>query len=117
MHRPYDYATFFCTLGFVVANLFGLLLWTFGLFRTGFWFFYVLILSALAGVALSAINVIVYYDPQFMPRLLGAPGFALFFYVYTWLLLFNFVISLVGSAFMVRWICRAQLKGNHGPVV
>lgn len=117
MHRPIDYATFFCTVGFVIANLFGLALWLFGLFRTGLWFFYVLIFSALAGVVLSMINVIVYYDPQFMPRLLGAPGFAFFFYVYIWLLLFNFVLSLIGSTFIVRWICTARQAHDHGPVV
>jgi hypothetical protein len=97
--------------------LFRLALWLFGLFRTGLWFFYVLIFSALAGVLLSVINVIVYYDPQFMPRLLGAPGFAFFFYVYIWLLLFNFVLSLIGSTFIVRWICPARQAHDHGPVV
>ena len=86
------------------------------LFRTGLWFFYVLIFSALAGVILSAINVIVYYDPQFVPRLLGAPGFALFFYAYIWLLLFNFVVSLIGSALTVRWICRVRQAGDHANV-
>jgi hypothetical protein len=90
-----------------------LVLWFFGLLRTGLGFFYILILSGFVGVALSAINVIVYYDPHFMPRLLGAWGFAIFFYVYTWLLLVNFIVSLIGSAFMVRWICRARPANDH----
>jgi hypothetical protein len=105
--RPNDYITFFCTAGFVVAHLFGLALWLFGLFQTRLSFFYVLIVAALLGVALSAINVVVYYDPKLMPSLLGPPGFALFFYWYIWLLLFQFVLSLVGLSIMVRRFSRA----------
>ncbi len=105
--RPYDYITFFCTVGFVVAHLFGLALWLFGLFQTRLSFFYVLIVAALLGVALSAINVVVYYDPKLMPSLLGPRGFALFFYWYIWLLLFQFVLSLVGLSIMVRRFSRA----------
>jgi hypothetical protein len=104
--RPYDYITFFCTVGFVTAHLFSLALWTFGLFQTRLRFFYVLIGSALLGIVLSTLNVLVYYDPRFMPGLLGPRGFALFFYCYIWLLLFQFVLSLIGVMIMVRWICR-----------
>jgi hypothetical protein len=64
--RPHDYITFFCTLAFVVAHLFSLALWSFGLFRTGLAFFYILIVAALFGLALSVINVFVYYSPQLM---------------------------------------------------
>ena len=105
--RPYDYITLFCTVGFVVAHLFGLALWLFGLFQTRLSFFYVLIVAALLGVALSAINVVVYYDPKLMPSLLGPRGFALFFYWYIWLLLFQFALSLVGLSIMVRRFSRA----------
>ena len=77
--RPYDYITFFCTVGFVAAHLFSLALWIFGLFQTGLRFFYMLIVSALLGIILSTLNVLVYYDPRFMPGLLGPRGFALFF--------------------------------------
>jgi hypothetical protein len=105
--RPHDYITFFCTGGFVIANLFSLVLWVFGLFRTGLRFFYLLIVSALLGVALSAINVFIYYDPQFMPGLLGPRVFIVFFYCYIWLLLFQFVLSLIGATFMVRYISRS----------
>ena len=105
--RPYDYITFFCTVGFVVAHLFALALWLFGLFQTRLSFFYVLIVAALLGVALSAINVVVYYDPKLMPSLLGPRGFALFFYWYIWLLLFQFVLSLVGLSIMVGRFSKA----------
>ena len=105
--RPYDYITFFCTVGFVVAHLFGLALWLFGLFQTRLSFFYILIVAALLGVALSAINIVVYYDPKLMPSLLGPAGFALFFYWYIWLLLFQFVLSLVGLSIMVGRFSKA----------
>jgi hypothetical protein len=84
-----------------------LALWLFGLFQTRLSFFYVLIVAALLGVALSAVNVVVYYDPKLMPSLLGPGGFSLFFYWYIWLLLFQFVLSLVGLSIMVRRFCRA----------
>jgi hypothetical protein len=105
--RPYDYITFSCTVGFVVAHLFALALWLFGLFQMRLSFFYILIVAALLGVALSAINVVVYYDPKLMPSLLGPGGFALFFYCYIWLLLFQFVLSLVGLSIMVGRFSRA----------
>jgi hypothetical protein len=83
MPRPHDYITFFCTTGFVIANLFGLALWVFGLLQTRLRFFYLLIVSALFAVALSTINVLVYYDPKLMPGLFGAGRFcALFLLVY-----------------------------------
>ena len=107
VHRPHDYITFFCTVGFVIAHLFGLALWVFALFQTRLRFFYLLVVSALLGVTLSTINVLVYYDPRFMPGLLGPRGFTLFFYWYIWLLLFQFVLSLIGATIIVRWICRA----------
>jgi hypothetical protein len=115
--RPHDYITFFCTVGFVIANLFGLALWVFGLFRTGLRFFYLLIVSALLGVALSTINVFIYYDPQFMPGLLGPRVFVVFFYCYIWLLLFQFVLSLIGATFMVRWMSRALTTHDEHPKV
>ena len=107
--RPYDYITFSCTIGFVIAHLFSLVLWMFGLFQTRLRFFYVLIVSALLGIVLSTINVLVYYDPKLMPQILGPRGFALFFYWYIWLLLFQFVLSLIGATIMVRWICGANV--------
>jgi len=55
---------------------------------------------------LSAINVIVYYDPKLLSSLLGPRGFALFFYWYIWLLLFQFVLSLGGLSIMVRRFSR-----------
>ena len=104
--RPYDYITFFCTTGFVIAHLFSLALWMFGLFKTRLRFFYVLIVSAILGIVLSTINVLVYYDPKFMPELFGPRGFVVFFYWYIWLLLFQFVLSLIGVTIMVRSLCR-----------
>ncbi len=106
---PYDYITFFCTVGFVTAHLFSLALWMFGLFQTRLRFFYILVVSALLGIVLSTINVLVYYDPKLMPQILGPRGFALFFYWYIWLLLFQFVLSLIGATIMVRWICGANV--------
>jgi hypothetical protein len=106
--RPYDYITFSCTIGFVIAHLVSLALWMFGLFQTRLRFFYVLIVSAVLGIVLSTINVLVYYDPKLMPQILGPRGFALFFYWYIWLLLFQFVLSLIGATIMVRWICGAN---------
>ena len=102
MPQPYNYITFFCTVGFVIAHLFGLGLWLFGLFQTRLSFFYVLIAAAVLGLVLSATNVAIYYDPKFMPSLLGPRGFALFFYWYIWLLLFQFVLSLIGLTIMVQ---------------
>jgi len=61
-------------------------------------------------VALSAINVVVYYDPKFDASLLGPGGFALFFYWYIWLLLFQFVLSLVGLSIMVSTILQGAIE-------
>ena len=102
MPQPYDYITFFCTVGFVIAYLFGVGLWLFGLFQTRLSFFYVLIVAAVLGLVLSVTNVAIYYDPKFMPSLLGPRGFELFFYWYIWLLLFQYVLSLIGLTIMVR---------------
>ena len=110
MLQPRDWVTFLCTIGFVIAQLFGLALWLFGLFRTRLSFFYIIIVAALLGLALNIMNVFVYYDPQLMPSLLGERGFAVFFYSYIWLLLFQFVMGLIGLTFMVRWICRATQR-------
>ena len=110
MLHPHDWITFLCTLGFVIAQLFGVALWLLGLFRTRLSFFYILIISGLLGLALSTINVFVYYDPQLMPSLLGQRGFVVFFYSYIWLLLFQFVVGLIASTIMVRWICRASQR-------
>ena len=104
--RPDDYITFLCALGLVLAYLFALALWAYGIFRTGLSFFYILIFSALLGLVLSAINVVVYYDPRFMPGFLGSHGFTRFFYCYIWLLLIHVVIGLIGATMMVRWILR-----------
>jgi len=79
----------------------------FGLFQTRLRFFYILIVSAVLGIGLSTINVLIYYDPKVMPELLGPHGFAVLFYCYIWLVLFQFVLSLIGVTIMVRWICRA----------
>ena len=65
-----------------------------------------LIVSAILGIVLSTINVLVYYDPKFMPELFGPRGFVVFFYWYIWLLLFQFVLSLIGVTIMVRSLCR-----------
>jgi hypothetical protein len=92
----------------VIAHSFAVALWMFGLFRTGLRFFYVLIFAALLGLVLALINVVVYYDPHFMPQLLGARGFALFFDCYIWLLLLQFIVSLFGATIMVRWICSVR---------
>ena len=116
MLHPHDWITFLCTVGFVIGHFFGLALWVFGLFRTRLSFFYILILAALLGLGLSAINVLVYYDPRFMPGLLGQWGFVVFFYWYTWLLLFQFIVSLIGMIIMVRWICRATQAQSHAEV-
>ena len=113
MPRPVDYPAFFCTVGFVIAYLFGLGLWLFGLLRTRFSFFYVLIAAAVLGLVLSVINVVVYYDPKFMPALLGPRGFALFFYWYIWLLLFQFVLSLVGLTILVRRFSSTLSRANE----
>jgi hypothetical protein len=111
--QPYDYITFFCTVGFVIAHLFGLGLWLFGLFQTRLSFFYVLIAAAVLGLVLSATNVAIYYDPKFMPSLLGPRGFALFFYWYIWLLLFQFVLSLIGLTIMVRRFSSTLSSANY----
>jgi hypothetical protein len=111
--RPYDYITFFCTIGFVIAHLFGLGLWLFGLLKTRLSFFYVLIAAAVLGLVLSAINVAIYYDPKFVPSLLGPRGFALFFYWYIWLLLFQFVLSLIGLTIMVWRFSIPPLSTNE----
>jgi hypothetical protein len=117
MPRPQDYITFFCTVGFVIAHLFGVALWSFGLLRTHLAFFYILIVSALLGLGLSVINVFVYYNPQLMPGLLGPRGFAVFFYCYIWLLLFQFVLGLIGATIMIRWISRAlPTREEHSKV-
>jgi hypothetical protein len=51
-----------------------------------------------------------------MPGLLGQRGFVVFFYCYTWLLLFQFIVSLIGLTIMVRWICGAAQGQYHAEV-
>ena len=109
--RPDNYITFFCSLGLVLAYLFASGLWAYGIFRTGLSFFYILIFAASLGLVLSVINVVFYYDPNFMTGFLGPHGFTLFFYCYIWLLLIHLVIGLIGATMMVRWI----LGTTHSP--
>jgi hypothetical protein len=108
MSRPSDLITFSCTIGFVFGQIYSLGLSIFGLFRTGFWFFYIGIFCACLGFILAVVNAALYFDPPFLPQLLGRQLYAFFFYSYIWLLLLNFIISLAAVTIMVRWIAAAQ---------
>lgn len=104
MSRPNDPITFFCTLGFVLVHLSFVGLWTFAIWRTRLWFFYITLLVALGASAISIINVVLYYDPVYVQQLLGRQFYAMFFYSFVWAQLCVSFLGLIGSVLMVRWI-------------
>jgi len=104
MSRPNDLITFFCTIGFVVLHLSFVGVWTFAIWRTRLWFFYIALVVAVCASAISVINVILYYDPVYVPRLLGRQFYAMFFHSFVWAQLSVTLLGLINSLFMVRWI-------------
>src|SRR4051794_21116758 len=107
MSRPDDFATFFCTAGFVILHLFCLGLWMFSIWRTRLWFFYVFLAVELCAVGLSVVSLILYYNPPSIPRLLGRQLYAMFFYSFIWAQLLTGVAGVIGSIFLLRWLFAA----------
>jgi len=113
MSHPYDYPTFLCTVGFIIANAFAVGLWAVALCAIRLRFFWILLVASGLGFLLAVVNCAIYYDPRPMPDLLGSAGFKFFFYCYTWALLLQFVATLVGLTIMVRWIwLRVRPEGG-----
>jgi hypothetical protein len=110
MPPPSDPITFLCTVGFAIAEVFGVGLWTFALFRTGLSVFYIMIVAGVLGFVLSVVNLVLFYNPPFVPQFLGRTAYAPFFYVFIWSQLLSFVLALVGFTLMVRWMCTAQRR-------
>jgi hypothetical protein len=109
-----NWPTVICSLGFLVGNIFALALWSYGLIRTGLWFFYVLVFVAALGTLLAVVNTIIYYNPPFVIHTLGRAVYSLLFYGYIYSLLGNFVLSLICLTAIVRWIHRAQMQLGGG---
>jgi hypothetical protein len=67
-------------------------------------------LAALLFVGISVLNVVLYYNLAFFPRLLGPQLYAMFFYALIWTQLFADVIALIGAALLVRWVLAVHEK-------
>jgi Cu/Ag efflux pump CusA len=97
--------------------VFGFGLWLYGLLRTGFRFFYLMIFVAGFGIVLSIVNTLIYYDPLFFIHRLGQRVYGLVFYTYIYSLLLNFILSLIGSTLIVLWICKAHERRKEHQAV
>jgi hypothetical protein len=117
MPRPDDVTTFLCTLGFLLLHLGFVAMWIFAIWRTRLWFFYIALFVSLLASLLSITNLILYYDPPFVPRVLGREVYAIFFYSFIWVQFAVAVLGFVGTLFQLRWIFASYDKQKEAPKV
>jgi hypothetical protein len=113
MYRYPDPLAVICSLGFVIANIFALAVWSYGLRKTGLGFCYVMILVAGVGIILSLVQTLIYYNPTFVLLRLGLPGYRVLFYTCIYSALLTLILSVVASAMIVRWVCKSHQRRNE----
>ena len=110
-YRYPDPLTVVCSLGCVVAYIFALVIWAYGLHRTGLGFFYVMLVVVILGVVLSLVQTLIYYNPHLIIQSIWLSGYRVLFYTYIYTALFTLLLSVIGSWMIVRWICRSHKGG------
>ncbi len=106
MTAPLDLVTCLCALSFIVLGIYALALWIYALVRTGFGFFWLLVIASVLGVIVSIINAALVYDHYVGIRLLGQPGWKIFYYAFYCVQPVESLLSVVGSTILVIWITR-----------
>jgi len=104
--------TLLSAASFVVFALYSIVLYAYGLIRTGLIAFVLLLVSGVIGVAVSLTNVALVYDRYLGIRLLGRSGWMIFYYAFVCIQPIEGLLSVIGATLLVFWITRKGLTNR-----
>lgn len=96
---------------FLIANLYFLLLWCFGLWRTGLALFWVLAISGTLFFCLTAVQCLLAIGSSWALRFFGLGTFTIAYELFLAVQPLALLVAVVGHTMTARWIIR-----SHGRV-
>jgi hypothetical protein len=103
----------FCTEAFIVAGVCVLALWLIALIRIRHFSLAVVAVGSFLTLVGSAIQFVLYYHFNWLLQLMGQKGYKIFYYAFSAGQLLTALITVVGLALFVSWLCAAHSRPNQ----
>jgi hypothetical protein len=90
----------------VLFNVYGLALGGYGLLRTGFMAFFLIIVASVIGLGVSIANVALVYDSYIGIRILGKSAWKIFYYAFVCIHPIEALLNAIAMTILTVWIAR-----------
>ena len=98
--------TLLCAFSFVLFSLYGIALGTYGLIRSGFVAFFLIIVASVISLGVSIANVALVYDSYIGIRILGPSAWKIFYYTFYGIQPIGSLCSAIALTILTVWIVR-----------
>jgi hypothetical protein len=101
-----DSVTLLSACSFVLFSLYGLALGVYGVMRTGWIAFFLIIVSSAVGLGVSIANVALVYDSYIGIRILGQSAWKMFYYAFVSIQPIGSLLNAIALTILTIWVTR-----------
>jgi hypothetical protein len=98
--------TLLCAFSFVLFSVYGIALGAYGLLRTGFIAFCLIIVASVISLGVSIANVALVYDSYIGIRILGPSAWKIFYYAFYCIQPIGSLFSVIALTILTVWVVR-----------